>query len=524
MPTELPQANPALVAEINEQILQDYLEIDEHGRFLNPPADDDELHEFIRLSIKVTVPRVVITPGHRAPFEFIADMFFERVDNTLVFANRNGGKTYAIAILNLLDMLFKPGCEIASAGAVKDQAKKCYAYVQEFMEEDWFRDFCHRYLRKTGRTFVTKEIQEETSFRTKSKLQILTATKKGVRGPHPNKARLDEIDEVEWDILQAFFSMARSSNEIKAQNLFSSTRQYERGTMQRLLDEAAKKGITVYEWNIWETVEKCTRRCFDDPEHGTCPIYVHCRGKAHKSDGFYDINDFINKAKSLDPETWDTEWLNKKPAKHKLVYGDAWSESRHIMTPEKLKKLTGIPFVVVDWPRICGIDFGGGPGHPFVYLKLCQLPNGAWLLFFEYVAEQRLMRDHAAVIKASPWWHRHEWSYSDHARQDRMELKDLGVNTKAANKEVKMGINHLRTLLLGHPPNLEPMLYVWHQCTYTIQEFGLYSWPVGPDGTVAKDGNPEKKHDHTMDALRYALYSLKEKPKRRYRTRKMPGV
>ena len=524
MPTELPLAKDLLVEQINEQILQAYLEINERGQFISPPQDDDELHEFIRIALKVSIPRKVIEPGHRAPFEFMADMFFERVANALVFANRHGGKTFDIAILNLLDLIFKPGCEIASAGAVKDQAKKCYSYMKEFMDADWFRDFCHQFLRKTGRTLIKKEIQEETTFRTGSTLQILTATSKGVRGPHPHKARLDEIDEMEWDIIQTGLSMASSSKGIMGQNCFSSTRQYERGSMQRFLETAAEKDVQIYEWNVWETVEKCTRRCFDDPKHGDCPVYTFCKGKAHRCDGFIEIQDFIAKLKLLDRDRFETEWLNEKPSRTKLVYGSSFNENRHIMTPDKLKILTGIPFVVVDWSRTCGIDFGGGPGHPFVYLKLCQLPNGAWMLFFEYVAEQRLMRDHAKVIRGSPWWHRNEWNYSDHARQDRMELKNKGVNTRPANKAVTMGIDYIEELLCGYPPNEEPMLYIWWQCTYTIMEFGLYSWPIGHDGTVLKDGPPAKKHDHTMDALRYALYSLKERPKRRYRARRMDGL
>ena len=134
------------------------------------------------------------------------------------------------------------------------------------------------------------------------------------------------------------------------------------------------------------------------------------------------------------------------------------------------------------------------------------------------------MRDHAKVVRASPWWHRNEWNYSDHARQDRLELKNKGVNTRPANKAVTMGIDYIKELLSGYPPHLEPMLYIWWQCTYTIMEFGLYSWPIGHDGKVLKDGPPAKKHDHTMDALRYALYSLKEKPKRKYRARKLENM
>ena len=88
--------------ESEQRIRACYLELNEKGLFINPPSTDDELHEFIEIAYRVTIPRKVVEEGHRAPFDFVSDLFFERTRNALAFANRNGGKTFAVAILMML--------------------------------------------------------------------------------------------------------------------------------------------------------------------------------------------------------------------------------------------------------------------------------------------------------------------------------------------------------------------------------------------------------------------------------------
>ncbi len=276
--------------------------------------------------------------------------------------------------------------------------------------------------------------------------------------------------------------------------------------------------------NCWETVERCTRRCFNDPEHGSCPIYTFCKGKAHHCDGFIPTEDFVDKVRLIDRERFEVEWLNQRPARDRLVYS-TFDNARHVMTPERLFSMSGVAYPHAIWQRVSGLDFGAGPGHPFVYLKLAQIPNtGAWLLFHEYAAEQRLMSDHAKAIKSSPFWAPNEWIFSDWSAQERIELQHMRIRCRPATKDVLMGIDYVRSLFRGFPPAEVPMLYIWHECSFVIGEFGLYRWPSHPDGRIDRSGKPLKVNDHSMDALRYALYSFKHKPSRKYRVRRMRGI
>jgi hypothetical protein len=450
-------SSDGLEARINQQIVEKYTEIDDNGKFVTPPKNDEELDEFVHIAYGIRFPRKVLTPGHKSPFQFFADLFFERVKNALGFANRTGGKTFLIAVLNHCDMLFKKGCEISTAGATKDQAGRGYKYFRDFNQLPFFKKFCERYAVITGHGFFEEmwSIQSRTEFGNGAILEIITGSEKGLRGPHPHKSRIDEIDEIDWQVLQTGLSMSHSGDGIRGQDVFTSTRQHEHGPMQRMIDEASDRGISIYEWNVWEMLEQCTRRCVDDPVHGTCPILQLCNGRAHECEGHYLIDDFINRAKLIDKDRFAIEWLNQKPSRDKLVYGK-FEKSLHVMTPEKLQQMFGISQPSLMWRRISGLDFGSSPGNPFVYLKLCQLPGHQWLIFHEYVAEQRLLRDHANAIQGSPGFNRTETIYADWDAQDRLELEAMGVRTRSAikgPKSVTVGIDKIRELLAGFPPS-----------------------------------------------------------------------
>jgi len=531
-----PEALVNTLPDVNQAILDHFLEINNKGEFTNPPQTPDELHLFIQVAFGVDIPRKAVIPGHSAPFDFVSDLFFQKVKNALAFANRAGGKTYDVAILNFLDMLFKPGCEIASAGAVLTQATQCYKYFIEFINMPWFVRFDEKYRNVTGRSFKAKENKQEAGFDNGSVQSIIVATEKGLRSPHPQKARLDEIDLLEWETLQTGLSMARSKgrsdskNYIRAQNVFTSTRQVENGSMQKLLDQASAKSIAVYEWNIWDVLEPCPRKCIGDPVHGDCPIFEFCQGRAHESQGFFPIDDFISSAQLLDRSKFETEWENKRPSRERLVYS-MFEPSKHVIGPERLEQMTGHRVPQATWQIVSGMDFGATQDHPYVYLKCCQLPyNGAWLVFHEYFSRGATLREHAQAIKSSPFWRSGEAIFSDWDAQDRRELRELGVKVVTANKDLEMGINHIQTLMRGTLPKEEPMIYVWgaetdrfRPCLELIKQLGMYSYPTGLDGKPVSS-KPIKIHDDGPDALRYALYSWKTKGLTKYRSYTIEGI
>ena len=488
----------------------------------------DILHFYIVEYLGFHIPRKNICRNHCSPFSFISEMFFEEVRNAIAFANRTGGKTTDTAILNHLDMAFKPGCEVASAGSTLDQAGKCYTYFTQFhIRNNYLQDL------------LLKDPTASRSFyKNGSFLEIITGTIKGLNSPHPNKARIDEVELMDWDVLQEGLSMAITRNspttgkEIMSQNCFSSTRKFDSGTMQRLLDLAAEDkrlvgGFKTYNWCIWEVLEKCTRKCKDDKKYGDCCIWGICNGKAKKcnEDGYYKIDDFIDKVMLLDQDTLDAQWFNKRPSKQAFVYGKYWDREKHF-----------IDRIDFDMARenilvIGGIDFGSSPGHPFVYKEyICDCTNFKrevenllysddevknkikFYLSYEYRSGADTMQAHSEKIKASPNWSSGMLIFADpSAKQERIDLELLyGITTIEANNAVVAGIDNVRSHLQFRGTQANYYIFKdYLDCEEiglmgTDVEFEKYKFKRTKDGAI-NPKEPEKINDHGMDIDRYVI-------------------
>jgi len=467
---------------------------------------------------------------HVAPFDYIRDMFFENVRDSIAFANRTGGKTQNVAILNHLDMTFKPGCEVASAGSTLDQAGKVYRYFTSFHK--------HPTLEKLLEKPPT---QSMTVYRNESIQEVITGTVKGLNSPHPQKARIDEVELMNWDVLQEGLSMSMSKDDIKGQITFLSTRKYDTGTFQRLLQESAQKDMKVFCWCIWEVLEKCERQCQDDVQYGDCPIFDKCKGMAHHCNGFYKIDDWIGKARILGKETLDTQWFNKRPSKDILVFGDEWNPDVHHRPHGELDIS---PNVIV----MSAIDFGSSPGHDFVYQKawvdysdllraMEELEPGKELyyklkffVFYEYRARKGTMAYHAFRIKESPEYREGEIIFADpSAKQSRIDLLETyKIDTYMAINAVEDGLDRMREHLEVYRDYAEAgkeksHYYIMqgyldaegqtvaneekeYKLLGTHEEFERYKYPKQQDGKVIRK-IPVPMFDHGIDCSRYIIHT-----------------
>lgn len=80
------------------------------------------------------------------------------------------------------------------------------------------------------------------------RITALMASTKSARGPHPQRMRLDEVDEMELKIFDAAMGQPMSGRGIAKQTVLSSTHQYADGTMTEVLKRAAENGWPVHEW------------------------------------------------------------------------------------------------------------------------------------------------------------------------------------------------------------------------------------------------------------------------------------
>lgn len=158
-----------------------------------------------------------------------------------------------------------------------------------------------------------------------------------------------------------------------------------------------------------------------------------------------------------------------------------------------------------SWHVVKGIDFGFN--NPFVCLWCAVDNDGCWYVYHEYYQSQTGLEDHALYIKKHNKTKKEErtLAYADHDSQDRYELNKYGIETVNANKAVHAGIEMVQKYLKVKKNN-KPRLCIFNTCKNVIREFASYCYPKGTNMKDPQDA-PLAKNDHTLDALRYALYS-----------------
>lgn len=295
------------------------------------PETPQELHQWIKtycrtdIGEKISIPYRRMCHGHNAPFEFVADAFFGTHNKQFAHAPRSGGKTLDLGLISFCGMYHygrgSHPLNILNIGAIQDQANKCFSYTASIWQQEEFYQIAGKGILKQSITLPNG-----------TDISIEVATIKGVNSPHVPWLHLDEWELWDWDIGQQAFSIPQSSGPHKATVRMASTQKFAFGNVQRFKDEAAKKGFQVYKWCIWETIEQCR-----DRSCSSCPIYEWpdreggrlCGGTAKRSIGFYTIDDFIDKVKTLDRSTLEEEWLCLRPSREGLVFGRDYSEDYH---------------------------------------------------------------------------------------------------------------------------------------------------------------------------------------------------
>ncbi len=272
--------------------------------------DADELLAFIEAYWNLRIPRAQVCPEHTPPAEYIVDSFFEKVQDSVCWANRGGGKTLLGGLSTWLDTVFKPNCATKILGGSLEQSKKMYQHLTG--EGDGWGlvtdDF--RYLLRG------EMLAAQTALINKSNINILTASSKSVRGPHPQKLRLDEVDEFEDKIYEASMLIPKTKHGIKASVQIYSTMHKAYGLMNRVISEAAQSGYKIYKWCVFDVMEKCS----DWRDCETCELWEDCQGKARFADGFYRIEDAISERRRVSRDTWLCEMLCFQPSQEGLIY------------------------------------------------------------------------------------------------------------------------------------------------------------------------------------------------------------
>lgn len=173
-----------------------------------------------------------------------------------------------------------------------------------------------------------------------------------------------------------------------------------------------------------------------------------------------------------------------------------YNRSIHVVDPFRIPK---------EWRRYRAFDFGFT--NPFVCLWLAKDGDENWYIYREYYKTQTGIQEHIRNVKILSKGEEYVANIADPEDAGaRSEMRKSGIITKAARKDVALGIELMQSKLKVKDDG-KPSLVILRTCRNTSREFASYHYPKGTSTTNPKD-HPVQKDDHTPDAARYGLYTV----------------
>ncbi len=500
----------------------------------NRPETDEELHSFVMDECGLSIPRVGVCEGHCAPFEFMADVYFERGDHDkLAIGNRGSGKTQIMGALHAVNARTKHKYTSCTVGAVEQQSMRAYGFFKELIERE-----------KWGRIVKGRVTMAKTEFAHGGVVEIVTGTITGVNSPHPVLAHFDEVELLRPGVFEEALNMAQSKNGYRAMNVLTSSWKKPRGFVSTLVDDVRKAELggerppyQVYRWCVWETTARCDHDCDNCPfadvvqgqwEDGTKRTFESAckkgspeegKGKLKFTDGFVSVDDALARFRKLPRRIWEAQQESKRPTLEGLIY-DVFDQDQH--TVERWDP--DPTFGVID----VGLDFGGTVPHGATFWQHLdvevehrgrRIPVGAHVLFDEvYVTGGNVDFARAINARIDFWRSEHyefrvESFYGDPAakaaREDFAALPSLGAGEA------------IRVKFSGGPDTVDPGIamirdFMERDLLYA-DEARCPNWfdEVGGYERSETTGKPVKDADHLMDAMRYRFWTRHAMSRRR---------
>lgn len=169
-----------------------------------------------------------------------------------------------------------------------------------------------------------------------------------------------------------------------------------------------------------------------------------------------------------------------------------------------LKGLIYTKYTLIDeMPTTCdrytwGQDFGFNNPNAAVEVKII----GRNVYINELLYESQLTNTQLIRKLKNEYPHiQHIKGYLDAAEPARIkEFEDAGFNVSPAQKDVNAGIDKVKSY----------NIYVTKNSKNVINELDLYQWKLDKNNEPLDE--PKKENDHSMDAVRYAIFTDNDKP------------
>lgn len=202
--------------------------------------------EVVKRYAGIEIPREKVCPNHVAPFTAFADAYFARYPLSIWIASREfGGKSVTLAALGYIEGITL-GASVNLLGGSGEQATRVHEYMKG--EEPNLSDKFWGWSGAPTELLITDPTKKETKLSNLGRVRVLMASATSIRGPHPNRLRVDEIDEMNFDLLKSALGQPHASRGILDQTVLSSTHHNPTGTMTEILKMASENNLPVYRW------------------------------------------------------------------------------------------------------------------------------------------------------------------------------------------------------------------------------------------------------------------------------------
>jgi len=266
-----------------------------------------------RLPSKISNNDYCIKNNHMSPLDAVWAAYAELDDFSIWYAMRGTGKTFDLSLLSFVEAVFKSHCGINILGGSLEQSTRAVVYLKNLWET-WKNTKNVDRLDMRLKVYDLKELKwEYVSRNTANKLlgenkevagrgfklsngswiNALAASTKSVRGPHPQKLRLDEVDEMDKKIYDAALGQPKENYGIKDNIIISSTLHNPFGLMSELIDSRFDLGAELYAWCVKEM------------------IYPR---------GFWTFDEIMRRKRQIPKAMWNSEYLLKRPKSDETIF------------------------------------------------------------------------------------------------------------------------------------------------------------------------------------------------------------
>lgn len=298
---------PALQGKSKEEIEKFWAMI------LTPPRTNYQLQQWVYKVLGLWISDVQVCENHVAPLTAFSDAYFARYPRIVWKGSRGlGGKTVMLAALSLTEIITL-GAGVTLLGGSGEQSRRVHKYMggEEMTDAFWNGPYAPRHLLRSDPT------QRETYLKNGGWMNALMASSASVRGPHPQRLRGDEIDEMDQKIWDAASGQPMSAKGVESQITGSSTHHYADGTMTEEIKRAHEKGFPVYEWCMMENLRIPPVPPKDDLEkilNDPARVETFLANAQENPMGWLTWNEVLRKNSQVSNAMWMNEYLLHEPS------------------------------------------------------------------------------------------------------------------------------------------------------------------------------------------------------------------